>query len=265
MKITVETLKQKKKSGEKIVALTAYDYITAKLLDEVGIDLILVGDSLGMVVLGEKDTLKVTVDQMLHHTQAVTRGVKQALVVADMPFLSYGVQDEATILNAGRFIQGAHAHAVKLEGGESHVTVIKKMVDLGIPVLGHIGMTPTHILTQSGYRVQGKTDEEATRLMRDAKALEGAGVFGLVLECVPSGLASEITHALSIPTIGIGAGGGCDGQILVSHDLLGLYEEFQPKFVRRYADLAHQMRKAFEAYREDVLKKKFPGKDESYR
>ena len=263
-RVTLDYLKDKKKKGEKIVALTAYDFVMAKMLDETGVDLILVGDSLGMVVLGYSDTLKVTMDEMIHHTCAVTRGVERALVVGDMPFLSYGASEELTIMNAARFIKEGGAQAVKLEGGRSMAAIVKKMTTLGIPVLGHIGMMPTHIMAQSGYHVQGKNESEKEVILEDALALEEAGVFGIVLECVNARLAQEITEKIHVPTIGIGAGSHCDGQILVSHDLLGLYEEMKPKFVKRYAQMADVMRKAFQAYREDVMKGKFPGKEQSY-
>ncbi|MBI1883508.1 MAG: 3-methyl-2-oxobutanoate hydroxymethyltransferase [Chlamydiae bacterium] len=263
-KVTLEILKLKKKAHEKIVALTAYDYGTAKILDEVGTDLILVGDSLGMVVLGYSSTLPVTLDDMIHHTRAVARGVRKSLLVADMPFSSYGISHEDTLRNAARFIQEAHAQAVKLEGGRTLADVIQKMVSVGIPVLGHLGMLPTHVIAQSGYHVQGRDVRQQKEMIEDALVLQDAGVFGLVLECVPTTLAREITEKLEIPTLGIGAGSDCDGQILVSHDLLGLYEGMKPKFVKQYAHLAQTMREAFKSYADDVKKGKFPSKEHIY-
>lgn len=257
-RIAIENLNQKKKRGEKIVSLTAYDYITAQVLDEVGVDFILVGDSLGMVVLGYPDTLLVTVDDMIRHSQAVVRGTKQSMVVVDMPFLSYGVSDEKTIENAGRMIRETGAQAVKLEGGVIFASAIQKMVNLGIPVLGHIGMTPTHVLVESGYHMHGKTALDRQRLLEDAKALEKAGAWGIVLECVDPALAREISLEIHIPTIGIGSGQDCDGQILVSHDLLGLYEDLTPKFVKKYGDLRLEMKRAFAQYKKEVKERQFP-------
>ena len=263
-RVTIDSLHAKKKSKAKIAALTAYDFVTAKIMDEVGVDLILVGDSLGMVILGYENTLKVSMSEMIHHTKAVSRAVRQALVVADMPFLSYGVSDEWTLQNAGRFIQEAGAQAVKLEGGQAMARVVRKIVDLGIPVLGHIGMTPTHVLTEGGYHVQGKNEADRQRLMEDALSLQDAGAFGIVLECVKANTACEISEKLTIPTIGIGSGANCDGQILVSHDLLGLYEEIKPKYVKRYAELASQMKNAFKSYQGEVANGTFPGKEHSF-
>lgn len=263
-KVTPQALALKKHAGEKIVALTAYDYSMARLMDDCGIDLVLVGDSVGMVALGYENTLPVSMEEMLHHTRAVSRAVKRALVVADMPFLSYGVSDEATVKNAGRFIQEGFAQGVKLEGGREMAAAVRKLVDLGVPVLGHIGMMPSHILSESGYRVMGKSAAAQRDLMDDAQALQDAGVFGIVLECVKSDVAATITETLAIPTIGIGAGAACDGQILVSYDLLGIYEAVKPKFAKRYAQLASEMRKAFEAYKADVEQGSFPGKEYTY-
>ncbi|MBI1871198.1 MAG: 3-methyl-2-oxobutanoate hydroxymethyltransferase [Chlamydiae bacterium] len=263
-KVTPKFLQSKKQKGKKILALTAYDFPMAEILDEVGIDLILVGDSLGMVVLGDSTTLRVTMEDMIRHSLAVTRAVERSMVVADMPFLSYGITEEETLRNAGRLIQEANVQAVKIEGGKSMAPFTKKLVGLGIPVLGHIGMTPTHVLTYSGYHVQGKSASLKTEILEDALALEEAGALGIVLECIPSPLAEEVTAKLKIPTIGIGAGIHCDGQILVSHDLLGLYTQFQPKFVKRYACLSDAMKKAFENYKEEVEKGIFPGKEHSY-
>jgi 3-methyl-2-oxobutanoate hydroxymethyltransferase len=244
--------------------LTAYDYPTARAMDEIGIDMILVGDSLGMVVLGYENTLFVTMEEMLHHTKPVVRGAKNTMVVADMPFLTYHFSVEDALRNAGRFIQEAGAQAVKLEGGKERVPVVKAMVDAGIPVLGHIGLTPQSIHQLGGHRVQGKDLETAKKLISDAKALEEAGCFAIVLECVPAPLAERITKELSIPTIGIGAGAGCDGQVLVSHDLLGLFAGHVAKFVRQYAQIGQIMREAFKAYKEDVEAGRFPAAEHCY-
>lgn len=252
------------KGKEKIVCLTAYDYSTARIVDEAGIHLILVGDSLAMTMLGYKTTLPVTMEEMLHHTAAVVRGVKDALVVADMPFMSYQVSVQQAIQNAGRFIKEAGAAAVKVEGGTFRVPVIRALVDNGIPVLGHIGLTPQSINEIGGYKVQGKESEEAKRLIGDATALEKAGAFAIVLECLPSALGADITKAVGVPTIGIGAGNNCDGQILVTHDILGLYAELTPKFAKRYADLGAGMKKAFADYKREVEEGSFPSEEHSY-
>ncbi len=252
------------KGKEKVVCLTAYDYASAGLLDAAGIHIALVGDSLAMTVLGYESTLPVTIDQMLHHTAAVSRGVENALVVADMPFLSYQVSIEEGVENAGRFLKEAGADAVKIEGGAFRAPLVEMLIANGIPVMGHIGLTPQSIHAFGGYKVQGKEAPEAEKLIADAKALDKAGVFSLVLECVPANLATEISEAISTPTIGIGAGPGCDGQVLVMHDLLGLYGEFKPKFVKRYAELGDEMRKAFEAYKKDVEDGTFPGPEHSF-
>ena len=251
------------KGREKIACLTAYDYFTARLLDEAGIPLVLVGDSLGMTVLGYDSTLPVTMEQMLHHCAAVVRGVRDALVVADMPFMSYQATVGEALQNAGRFLKEAGAGAVKIEGGALRAETIRALGENGIPVLGHIGLTPQSVLAMGGYKVQGRRPEEAESLLRDAHALEAAGVFALVLECVPKELGAEITAAVKVPTIGIGAGPGCDGQILVSHDLLGLGES-APRFAKRYADLGKAMREAFAAYRADVTASRFPADEHSY-
>jgi 3-methyl-2-oxobutanoate hydroxymethyltransferase len=263
-KVTVPGIIQMKAAGEKISALTAYDHLMAGILDEAGIDIILVGDSAGMVIAGFDSTLPVTMDMMLYHVAAVRRGVKRALLVADMPFLSYQVSPENAVYNAGRFLQEAGAEAVKLEGGKPIAPVIQKLTGVGIPVMGHLGLTPQSINQFGGYRVVGKEDQAATQLLHDAKILEEAGVFALVLEKIPCLLAREITGELKIPTIGIGAGKYCDGQVLVTHDMLGMFERFQPKFVRRYANLAELMRTAFTKYKEDVKANLFPADDESY-
>jgi len=261
MQITPATLREMKQRGEKIAALTAYDYFTAKLMDAAGLQLILVGDSLGMAVLGYENTLPVTMEEMLHHTRAVARAQPRALVVADMPFQSYTTADQA-LANAGRFIQ-AGAAAVKLEGG---VAVADRVAALcpTIPVLGHIGLLPQSIAASGGYRVQGRTPESAAELLRDARALEQAGAFAVVVECTTAAVACEITGALTIPTLGIGAGNGCDGQILVSSDMLGLFTRFTPKHAKRYANLAEEMQRAFGAYRREVETGEFPGSAQSF-
>jgi 3-methyl-2-oxobutanoate hydroxymethyltransferase len=254
---------QAAKGRERLACLTAYDYSTARLVDEAGIPLILVGDSLAMTMLGYPNTLPVTVEEMLHHTKAVVRGVKNALVVADLPFLSYEASIEQAILTAGRFLKEGGAGAVKIEGGAIRAAVVKALVQNGIPVLGHIGLTPQSV-NKTGFRIQGRGQDDAARLIADAKDLAQAGVFGLVIECVPASLAAEITGAVSVPTIGIGAGLQCDGQILVTHDILGLYQDLSPKFVKRYAELGAEMRKAFNAYRRHVETGGFPGPEHSF-
>ena len=262
-KWTANRIRELKGSG-KIVCLTAYDYSTARIVDRSGIQLILVGDTLAMTMLGYATTLPVTMEQMLDHTAAVVRGVSEALVVADMPFMSYQVSVESALANAGRFLKEAGADAVKIEGGAFRAPVVAALVSNGIPVLGHIGLTPQSLRQMGGYKVQGKKSEDARRLVADARALEKAGVFALVLECVPAGLGAEITKAVRIPTIGIGAGQRCDGQILVTHDLLGLYGELRPKFVKQYANLGAEMEKAFREYKSDVESGVFPGAEHSY-
>ena len=260
---TVPRIQALKGKG-KIVSLTAYDFSTAGLMDEAGIHLVLVGDSLGMTVLGYENTLPVTMEDMIHHTAAVSRGVKHALVVADMPFLSYQLSIEQALLHAGRFIKEAGADAVKIEGGAFRVSTIRALVENGIPVLGHIGLTPQSIRLMGGYKVQGKTPEAARQILDDAKAIQGAGVFAMVLEGIPADLAGDITATVSAPTIGIGAGPNCDGQVLVVHDILGLYGEFKPKFVKRYANLGAEMKKAFAQYKKEVEDGSFPGPEHSY-
>jgi 3-methyl-2-oxobutanoate hydroxymethyltransferase len=260
---TVPRIRALKGKG-RITSLTAYDFSIARLVDEAGIQLVLVGDSLGMTVLGYEDTIPVTMADMLHHTAAVARGARHALVVADMPFLSYQVSIEQAVLNAGRFIKESGADAVKIEGGAFRVPTIRALIENGIPVLGHIGLTPQSIHAMGGYKVQGKTEEGADRILADAKAIEEAGVFAMVLEGMPAALASRITAAVGVPTIGIGAGAGCDGQVLVVNDVLGLYGEFKPKFVKRYANLGPEIRKAFDQYRKEVEDGSFPGPEHSY-
>ncbi|MBV9067823.1 MAG: 3-methyl-2-oxobutanoate hydroxymethyltransferase [Acidobacteria bacterium] len=246
------------KGAKRIGMITAYDYPSAKVADAAGSDIILVGDSLGMVVLGYPDTLSVTVDDMLHHTRAAVRGASHALVVGDMPYLSYHVSAEESVRNAGRFIQ-AGAHAVKVEGGKpSRIRVIEAILDAEIPVMGHVGLTPQSVNALGGFKLQGKNRDDARRLVDEAQALDHAGCFAIVLECVPSELAAMITERVSVPTIGIGAGPACDGQVLVFHDLLGLYDGHTPKFVRRYANLADEMRTAIEHYLADVRDGSFP-------
>src|SRR5579862_5601516 len=248
----------------KIVCLTAYDYPTARLLDEAGVDIVLVGDSLGMVVLGYENTLPLTVDEMLHHTRAVRRGVRKALLVADMPYGSFHGDRGEAVRNAVRFIKEAGAEAVKIEGGERRMELIAQMVEAEIPVMGHIGLTPQSMHAFGGFRVQGKTLEAADQLLRDARAVEAAGAFSVVLESIPRELAARITSELRIPTIGIGAGPDCDGQILVIHDLVGLSFAHKPKFVRRYADLGEIISRAATEYCRDVQQGNFPSDEESY-
>jgi len=264
--VTLNKLLKYKKLGRKITALTAYDYSTAKVLDEIGIDFILVGDSLAMVALGHKNTLFITVDEMIHHTKAVTRGVKRALVIADMPFMSYQIDEKTALSNAGRFIKEAGANAVKIEGGSEHIiNCVKRCVDAGIPVMGHLGFTPQFLQTLSGFAVQGKNSESAQKILEQAKALEKAGAFGIVLEMVPEESAKYITENLSIPTIGIGAGRHCSGQILVTDDILGKYQDFTPKFARKYAEIAEITKKAVSDYIEDVISEKFPSEQEIFQ
>lgn len=263
MRITVNRIQEMKQTGERITMLTAYDYSTAKIVDEAGINLILVGDSLGMVVLGYETTIPVTMDDMIRHTGAVVRGSKQALVIGDMPFMSYHVSVSEALHNAGRFLQEAGCQAVKLEGGVNVADIVKKIVACGIPVMGHIGMTPQSINQLGGHRVQGKTPEAATKLVQDALALEEAGAFAVVLELVPRELARLITSRLKIPTIGIGAGPYCDGQVLVINDMLGLFTDFIPKHTKQYVKLAGAIRSAVSDYINDVKAGNFPGPEHS--
>jgi len=257
-KVTTLTFRQKRERGEAITMLTAYDYPTAMAMDKAGIDSILVGDSLAMVVLGYENTLPVTMDEMLHHARAVARGAKSALLVGDMPFMSYQVSVEDAVRNAGRFLQSGGMDAVKLEGGREREDTICAIVNAGIPVMGHLGLTPQSVNQLGGFRAQGKTAIAAKRLLEDAKILEDAGAFSLVLESVPARLAEYISKQISIPTIGIGAGAGCDGQVLVTHDLLGLFERFTPRFVKQYANFHAEMNKAFTDYIDDVENRRFP-------
>ncbi len=260
--ISVQDIKNQK-NAKKIVALTAYDFPFAKLLDESSIDIILVGDSVGMVLLGYETTLSVTMEEMLHHLKAVRRAVKRALVVADMPFASYENPEKA-LLNASRLMKEGGADAVKLEGGTQIMKEVKALRDYEIPVMGHLGMTPQSIKELGGYKVQGKSKEEADVIFKDALALEKAGIFSLVLECIPVSLSKRITEALTIPTIGIGAGAETDGQVLVLHDLLGFPSSVRPRFVRKYADLSTVVQKAVNEYRKDVMDGKFPSLKESF-
>jgi len=260
-KMTTLGFRRKKERGEPISMLTAYDYPTALAMDNAGIDSILVGDSLGMVVLGYENTLSVTMEDMLHHCRAVSRGAKHALLVGDMPFMSYQVSVEEAVRNAGRFLAQAGMDTVKLEGGRERVDAVRAIVGAGIPIMGHLGLTPQSIHQLGGYRAQGKTASAAKRLLEDALLLEEAGCFSLVLESVPARLAELISKKISIPTIGIGAGAGCDGQVLVTHDVLGLFDRFTPKFVKKYADFSLEMKKAFADYIEDVETKRFPARE----
>lgn len=264
MRITTHTMKEYKKQKKKIIALTAYDYSTAKVLDNAGVDVILVGDSLAQVVLGYENTLSVTINEMLHHAKAVVRGVKNSLVVVDLPFLSYQVSKKEAIYNAGKCLQ-IGAQAVKLEGAsEDILKTIKKMVSIGIPVMGHIGFTPQSVNALGGNRVQGKTADHAKELLKQAKDLQSAGCFAIILEMVPSETANLITENLDIPTIGIGAGLGCDGQILVTDDLLGKYVDFKPSFVRRYAEIGKESERAVKNFIFDVQNGKYPGINETF-
>ena len=264
MKQTVATFRKAKEEGKKISMLTAYDYSTAGLLDAAGINGILVGDSLGNVMLGYEDTISVTMEDMIHHGAAVARGVKNALVVIDMPFMSYQTSVYDAMVNAGRLMKEGRANAVKLEGGREVAPQIQAIVQAGIPVMAHLGLTPQSIHAFGGYKVQGKDEEAARKLIENAKEVEAAGAFAVVLECVPAPLAELVTKQISIPTIGIGAGAGCDGQILVYQDMLGLFSDFSPKFAKRYAELGTAMQEAFKAYVEDVEQGRFPAEEHCY-
>jgi len=264
MKVTIGALKQMKHKGEKIPMLTAYDYSTAKLIDEAGVPLILVGDSLGMVVLGYDSTIPVTMDEMIHHTRAVVRGTKQALVVGDMPFMTYHTSAEDALRNAARFIQEAGAQAVKMEGGETVADKVKRLVECGIPVQGHIGLTPQSVHQIGGFKVVGKSADVAVRLVNDAKALEQAGAFSIVLESVPASLSRLITQKVAVPTIGIGAGPDCDGQVQVVSDLLGLFTDFVPRHAKQYARLADIIKAAIGEYISETQAGSFPTAAQSY-
>ena len=263
-RVTIHDLKAMKRRGEKIVMLTAYDYSMARLLDEAGIPILLVGDSLGMVMLGYETTLPVTVEEMLHHVRAVVRGSRRAHVVADMPFLSYQTGPEEAVRNAGRLLKEGGAQSVKLEGGSEIVPIVRRLVEAGIPVMGHVGLTPQAIHQLGGYRVQGRSREAALKLVRDALALEEAGVYAVVLEAIPASLARVITERVQIPTIGIGAGPWCDGQVQVIHDILGLYPDLMPKHAKSYAWLRETIREAVAAYKREVQDGVFPGPEQSY-
>lgn len=263
-KITAVKLFEMKQKGEKISMLTGYDYGTVRILNEAGIDAILIGDSLGMVKLGYENTLPVTIDDILYHCKAVKRGNSNALLIADMPFMSYEGTVEEAIMNAGKLLKEGGVHAVKIEGGAEMAKKIEAIIAAKIPVMGHIGLMPQAVNRMGGYKVQGKDDAAAARMIEDAKILESSGVFSLVLECVPAALAKEITQSVSIPTIGIGAGNGCDGQILVTDDMLGLSADFKPKFVKRYANLQPQILEAFKQYIKEVKENKFPSEENTY-
>lgn len=263
-KVTTKSLQRMKERREPIAALTAYDHLMAQLLDQAGIDVILVGDSVAMVVQGRETTVSVTLDQMLYHAALVRAGVDRALVVGDLPFMSYQVNPDEALRNSGRMVKESGVEAVKIEGGEVVCATMKRIVDVGIPVMGHLGLTPQSIHKFGTYQVRATTPEEAEELRKDARALQDAGAFAIVVEKVPAELASSIAKELTIPIIGIGAGGGCDGQILVTHDMLGLYTRFHPRFVRRYAELAKNMTGAFKHYVSDVKGREFPAPGESY-
>ena len=264
-KITTATFAEMKRKNEKITVLTAYDYSMARLLDEAGTDCLLVGDSLGMTMLGYEDTLSVTMEDMIHHTKAVKRGTKSAMVVADMPFLSYHITDEEAVRNAGRLIKEAGAHAVKLEGGNNVKSRIEAIIAAQIPVMGHLGLTPQSVNVFGGFKVQGKSESQAKQLIEDAKMLEKIGCFSIVLECVPEKLAKIISEQLTIPTIGIGAGSGCDGQVLVIQDMLGMYTDMLPKFVKRYAVLKDDITLAVKQYNHEVKTGVFPEEKHTFK
>jgi len=263
-KVTVLSLQEMKRVGRKIVMLTAYDYPTALILDEVGVDIVLVGDTLGMVVLGYETTLPVTMEDLLRHCQAVRRGVKRALLVADMPFMSFNVSEEKAIENAGRLVKEGGAEAVKVEAGQVTERAIKAISGAGIPVMGHVGLTPQRIHALGGFKVQGRNVEAAREVIEEAKRQEEAGAFAVVVESVPWQVGKVITEELEVPTMGIGAGVYCDGQVLVLHDMLGLFERFLPRFVKRYANLKEEIKKAVLKYKEEVVEGRFPDKEHSY-
>ena len=264
-KMTLAKLQQKKINGEKITMMTAYDYSAASLVDQAGIDTILVGDSLGNVMLGYDSTVPVTMDEMIHHSKAVSRGVKNGFIIGDMPFMSYQVSIEKAVENAGRFLKEAGCDCVKLEGGSDMAPTVKAIVKAGIPVCGHLGLTPQTATMLSGYKVQGKDAESAKAMIQSAKDLEEAGAFMIVFECIPDTLAARVTKELGIPTIGIGAGKDCDGQVLVYHDVLGLFERFTPKFVKQYLNLAPMIKEAMAQYKKEVEEGLFPGPDHVFK
>lgn len=265
MKNTVLTFKQAKENKEKLTMITAYDYSTAKIFDEEGVNSILIGDSLGMVMLGYEDTLKVTMEDMIHHTVAVSRGAKNALIVGDMPFMSYSTGIRDAVINAGRLMSEGGADCVKLEGGTEVCDVIRAIVTAKIPVCAHIGLTPQAVNALGGFKVQGKDMESANRLIKDALAVQEAGAFAVVIECVPEALSKKISEMLDIPTIGIGAGSGCDGQVLVYQDMLGMYSDFKPKFVKRFADVGSEMRKGVQDYIGAVKDGSFPAEEHCFK
>ena len=264
MKKTVSTFLEAKQKGEKLSMVTAYDYSAARLVSDAGVDSILVGDSLGNVILGYEDTLSVTMEDMIHHARAVARGAKECLVVVDMPFMSYQVSVAEALTNAGRLMKEGRANAVKLEGGKSVCPQIKAITDAGIPVVAHLGLTPQSVNAFGGYKVQGKTEAAAKRLIEDAMAVQEAGAFCIVLECVPAALAGLVTKLVSVPTIGIGAGKDCDGQVLVFHDMLGMFSDYVPKFVKHFADAGDVIRQALSTYDKDVKAGSFPEEKHSY-
>lgn len=265
MKNTAVTFKEAKAKGEKLSMLTAYDYSTAKIIDDAGINSILVGDSLGNVMLGYEDTISVTMEDMIHHCAAVARGAKNTLIICDMPFMSYQASVYDAVVNAGRLMKEGRANAVKLEGGVEMETTIKAIVDASIPVCGHIGLTPQSINAFGGFKVQGKGEAAAQKLLDDARTVERAGAFAVVLECVPAALAKKVSESISIPTIGIGAGAGCDGQVLVYQDMLGMFTDFKPKFVKHFANVGEQMVDAFRAYDAEVKAGTFPAEEHTYK
>ncbi|MEQ8523576.1 3-methyl-2-oxobutanoate hydroxymethyltransferase [Gracilimonas sp.] len=264
VKITTQTVVDMKGKGEKISMLTAYDFTMAQIIDQAGIEIILVGDSASNVMAGHETTVPMTLDHMIYHTSCVVRGVDRALVIADLPFMSYQVTTKEALISAGRMMKEAGAHAIKMEGGKPIINSVKKIVEAGIPVMGHLGLTPQSIYKFGTYKVRATEEQEAEELIRDAKLLEEAGCFSIVLEKIPANLAAKVTEELSIPTIGIGAGAGCDGQVLVIHDMLGLNKEFNPRFLRRYADLYSVMTDAVQNYIKDVKSKDFPNEEEQY-
>jgi 3-methyl-2-oxobutanoate hydroxymethyltransferase len=264
MRVTITDIKEMKQRKEKIAMLTAYDYVTARMVDEAGVPLILVGDSLGMVMLGYESTIPVTMDEMVHHTKAVVRGAKKALVIGDMPFMTYHISVSDALSNAARFIQEGGAQAVKLEGGEVVAETVRRLVDCGIPVMGHIGLTPQSMHQLGGFKVRGKAVEEARKLLNDAVILEEAGAFAIVLECTPAPLSELITQKLTIPTIGIGAGPGCDGQVQVISDILGLFTDFVPRHAKQYARLAGEIKNAVASYMSEVKSLAFPTAEQGY-
>ena len=265
MRVTIRDLRRMKRNGEKIPMITAYDYTSAQLVEQAGIPLVLVGDSLGQVVLGYDSTVPVTMDEMVHHIKTVVRGTQRAHVVGDLPFLSYHADVSEATRNAGRLLKEGGAQSVKLEGGRTQAETVSRIVESGIPVMGHIGLTPQAVNQLGGYRVQGRSLKDAVRLMEDARALEEAGAYAIVLECVPAQLARMITERVGVPTIGIGAGAGCDGQVQVFHDMMGLYQDFTPKHARQYAQLGQTIVEATRGYIQDVENERFPGDSESFK